>query len=171
MLLAESKTSKSCISKASRKTPHLFHSKDSVNAEEVIPTTESESLVVSNVIEERNVDHEAEEVSIVNEYPTTEYKCDLCEFTSTWVNGLALHVSSMHELIGQDKLKSEEDIVTMTQSYWKTGKLECNLQVYINALMDVEKANLDDAIKEVEEQKLENLWKEIQSTKQNSSHL
>ena len=40
------------------------------------------------------------------------------------------------------------------------------MEVYINALMDIEKAkNVNDAIKTEEERKLEELWNDIQRLK------
>ena len=145
----------------------LFQNRTSVKAEEVNPTDVQNSLVQKESEETNTVVHGTEEASILVE-PPVEFKCDLCDFKSTWANGLALHTSSMHK-ITEEKLKSDADVVDMTQQYWSTGVLECNLQVYINALMDVEKANLDNDLKEVEEQKLENIQKELQSTKSNSS--
>ena len=72
------------------------------------------------------------------------------------------HVSSSHE-ITDEKLKSSDEIINLTQSYWKTGKLVSNMQVYVNALMDIEKAkNVNDAVKEEEEMKLEEIWNNIQ---------
>ena len=40
-------------------------------------------------------------------------------------------------------------------------------QVYVNALMDVEKANIEEDVKVMEEKRLEELWKRIQSSKMN----
>ena len=63
-----------------------------------------------------------------------------------------------------EKLKSSDEIINLTQSYWKTGKLVSNLQVYVNALMDIEKAtNVNDDVKEEEEIKLEEIWNKIQT--------
>ena len=82
----------------------------------------------------------------------TEYNCELCDFSSSWRNGLLVHVSSSHENTN-DKLKSSDKIINLTQSYWKTGNLTNNMEVYINALMDIEKAkNVNYSIK-VEEEK------------------
>ena len=73
--------------------------------------------------------------------------------------------SSSHENT-DDKLKSSDEIIELTQSYWKTGNLVSNMEVYINALMDIEKAkNVNDAIKTEEERKLEELWNDIQRLK------
>ena len=46
------------------------------------------------------------------------------------------------------------------------GNLVSNMEVYINALMDIEKAkNVNDDIKTEEERKLEELWNDIQRLK------
>ena len=87
-----------------------------------------------------------------------EYTCKLCGFSSIWLNGLTFHVSSAHEV--KRKLKCEEDVFSSTQHYWGTGILKSNLQVYINALMDIEEAMVDDSSKDEEEKKLDILWKE-----------
>ena len=49
-------------------------------------------------------------------------------------------------------------VFDLTQQYWKTGILERNHQVYINALIDVEQSNVSETIMAEEERKLENLW-------------
>ena len=40
-------------------------------------------------------------------------------------------------------------------------------QVYVNALMDVEKANIEEDVKVMEEKRLEELWKRNRSFKMN----
>ena len=52
----------------------------------------------------------------------------------------------------------------LTQNYWKTGNLENNMQVYVNALLDVENADVSDSVKHIEECKLESLWNKIKKT-------
>ena len=94
-----------------------------------------------------------------------QYACNQCDFISSWDNGLNVHVSVMHEIsLGPlDVPKTDEDrkVHELAQSYWKSGILANNFQVYIKALKDVEKANVDDNVKETEERKLEELWKEV----------
>ena len=73
---------------------------------------------------------------------------NLCDFTSKWANGLAVHVATIHEISINTRNNEEElRIQKLTQKYWETGVLESSLQVYINALVDVEKADLDEAVK------------------------
>ena len=115
---------------------------------------------------------EAEKVSVDDEVAddanmmNTEHPCGCCNFTSKWSNGLLIHRSTMHELsTGKPKREEDQKVEDLTQEYWKTGNLVSNLQVYVNALLDVEKATVDDAIKETEERKLEELWNEMQSLK------
>ena len=105
------------------------------------------------------------EVSVIEENKDNAdavYACDSCEFVSTWKNGLLIHVASAHEVSRQKNraLRSAEDEVVfdLTQQYWKTGILERNHQVYINALIDVEQSNVSETIMAEEERKLENLW-------------
>ena len=98
----------------------------------------------------------------VDEPELSEFRCELCKFTSSWSNGLAFHVSSAHKV--HRKLKCEDEVFRLTQQYWKTGVLESDIQVYINALMDVEEAAVDENVKEEEEKKLEDLWNESKNT-------
>ena len=91
----------------------------------------------------------------------SEFACNLCGFSSRWLNGLTFHKSSAHQV--KRKLKCEKEVFTATQHYWRSGILQPNIQVYINALLDVEEAMVDDCVKEVEERKLELLWKEASS--------
>ena len=71
---------------------------------------------------------EADKASDVNvsNHGTTEFSCDLCNFTSSWSNGLLLHMASIHKETS-DKLKSSDEVIKLTQSYWKTGRLQPNL--------------------------------------------
>ena len=95
-----------------------------------------------------------------------QYACDQCDFISSWVNGLNIHVSVMHEIclgpLDVPKTKEDREVHDLAQNYWKSGILANNLQVYIKALVDVEKANVDDHTREIEENKLEQLWKKMQ---------
>ena len=122
-------------------------------------------MSTNNVIPK--MDDQAGEVcdSETTDFEEIEHNCDLCDFSSCWKNGLLLHISSSHENT-DDKLKSSDEITELTQSYWKTGNLVSNMEVYINALMDIEKAkNVNDDIKTEEERKLEELWNDIQRLK------
>ena len=131
-----------------------------------------------SVVEKKteNIDSEVEEAALNQEIVVVgnvdEYVCDQCDFSSRWINGLKIHVSVKHEIsLGPlDVPKTDEDreVHELAQSYWKSGILAKNLQVYIKALVDVEKAVVDDDIKEVEEKKLEKLWKGAQSVKLDS---
>jgi len=142
-------------------------------ATEIVADTKIESIQDSAIKDATvNSNQEAEEVSVSTVVAhnggmtNTEYACDLCDFTSKWSNGLLMHRSSIHELsTGKPKREEDQRIQDLTQDYWKSGNLVSNLQVYVNAFLDVEKANVDDAIKETEEKKLEALWKEVQSSK------
>ena len=140
---------------------------------EIVADTEIESIQdSSNKDTTLNSNQEAEEVSVNTvvacngDIANSEHACDLCDFTSKWSNGLLMHRSSIHELsTGKPKREEDQKVQDLTQEYWKSGNLVSNLQVYVNALLDVEKAIVDDAIKETEERKLEALWKEVQSSK------
>ena len=128
-----------------------------------------DEIISTNGAEHENVD-QAGEVCGLNTTDIKEevFNCELCDFSSNWRNGLLLHVSSTHE-IKNDKLKSSDDVIHFTQLYWKTGELVNNMEVYINALMDIEKAkNVNEAIKVEEERKIEQLWIDIQKSKSKS---
>ena len=128
----------------------------------------SETEIVSDVV--RDVGESLELHSSNENYVLPAgIKCDHCDFSSTWANGLKMHISSVHELKQLDKLtrKEEREVFHSTQSYWETGILPNNLQVYINALVDVEKANVNEDVKVMEENRLEELWKKMESLKAN----
>ena len=119
----------------------------------------------SNVSDAVTLEETGQEVSDIEEIQhgaAEKYACDSCEFISTWENGLHIHVASVHEVSRQRKValrSAEEEVVfNLTQHYWKTGILERNHQVYINALIDVEQANISEAAMAEEERKLEKLW-------------
>ena len=147
---------------------------DEVNSDRTVEETEKVSGLSSSKCDKDFLsangtrvenDAQAEEVSdliIDSAAADIEFACDICDFSSNWRNGLSFHISSSHE-ITNEKLKSSDEIINLTQSYWKTGKLVSNMQVYVNALMDIEKAtNVNDDVKEEEEIKLEEIWNKIQ---------
>ena len=54
------------------------------------------------------------------------FPCDICDFTSSWKNGLAIHMSRKHSVIEQldgnsDHDADNDDQYSRTQLYWKTG--------------------------------------------------
>ena len=53
----------------------------------------------------------------------------------------------MNLLLTTRKFKEELEIKKLTQNYWEIGVLEYNLQVHVDALMEVERADIDEAVK------------------------
>ena len=127
---------------------------------EVIVTVSDECHGLSNEIGTTKAE-EAEAVM------STKNDCSLCDFSSKWANGLAMHISTIHTKTSQSKKytsKYDQEMQQLTQNYWKTGNLENNMQVYVNALLDVENADVSDSVKHIEECKLESLWNKIKKT-------
>ena len=84
------------------------------------------------------------------------FPCNLCDFKSSWKNGLIVHTSRKHKKIEQldgniETDENDEDIAYQnTESYWCKGLLGRSFQSYIDANEILEESNLDKEAKEAE---------------------
>ena len=81
------------------------------------------------------------------------FPCNLCDFKSSWENGLTVHESRKHKRIEQldGNIDTDEDVQYQnTKSYWDQGYLGRSFQSYIDAIEIVEESSLDNESKEVE---------------------
>ena len=106
------------------------------------------------VIEEKESGDKAEQV--------LEFKCELCDFSSNWNNGLAVHMSKKHNVLEQldghaevcDISDDEKDKYLSTKHYWKSGYLGSGYQTYLDACDLVDEMNFKTEEFEVERDKV-----------------
>ena len=60
------------------------------------------------------------------------FKCKICDFQSTWKNGLKVHMSRNHADIEQLDSIAADDKYLETEMYWKTGKLTTIFQSFLD---------------------------------------
>ena len=130
-------------------------------AEEALPAQQKASDDVSDVSAvEATVmqkDELAEEAKEKAEKAKGQFPCDLCEFRSNWVNGLAIHKTKKHknvvQLDGIDDLDYEED-EKKESDYWKEGKIGTSYQMYLVVIDTINKSDLTDRTKVDERRKV-----------------
>jgi len=59
-----------------------------------------------------------------NEVPSL-FKCEICDFSSVWLNGLNIHISRKHSTIeqldGHNEDNSDDEKYSNTRHYWVRG--------------------------------------------------
>ena len=83
------------------------------------------------------------------------FPCNLCEFRSSWKNGLTVHDGRKHKNIEQldgiiEADEGEDEPYLNTESYWRQGLLGRSFQNYIDAIKILEDSSLDNESKEIE---------------------
>ena len=90
-----------------------------------------------------------------------DFLCHICDFRSTWTNGLSVHMTRKHanieQLDGSTSVSEdlEEDVKYFrTKSYLKEGRLGTSYQGFLDANDIVEKSDLSDKSKNTEKAKI-----------------
>ena len=94
-------------------------------------TTYFEPKASSELEEERNERIDSNEAeSAEDEQAGDGFKCELCDFTSTWKGGFNIHMGRKHKLIPQldggdfsSELNELDDWYKGSKHYWKSGDL------------------------------------------------
>ena len=98
----------------------------------IIPTVKYFEPKASSEWEEgRNERIESNEAeSAEGEQAGDDFKCELCDFTSTWKGGFNIHMGRKHKLIPQldggdfsSELNELDDWYEGSKHYWKSGDL------------------------------------------------
>ena len=132
-------------------------------AEKVVEETNStEAVDASNIVEETNLVNEdaryndAEEAS-VNLNGPEKFSCEICDFSSKWENGLAIHMTRKHGNIEQLDGISDSEIdekYERTSYYWECGRIGIAYCNYIDVIDIIENSDLDPGEKEIEKEKV-----------------
>ena len=93
----------------------------------------------------------------------TDFPCLICDFGSTWKNGLEIHRARKHSIIDQtdgndsvanDDETDEDKKYSGTNHYWMFGRLGTVYQSFLDANEIIEKSNLENEIKLKEKEKV-----------------
>ena len=129
-------------------------------------TTKAEQ---AEVIEELNLETEVSKVAEqateemdskqeIAEEASQNFQCELCDFQSSWQNGLNVHMSRKHskldQLDGLDDENVEGEKYSGSKHYWMKGWLGGAYQSYLDAYDTIELCDLSENEKEVEKAKL-----------------
>ena len=125
--------------------------------------------VSAEQVNERESDQVAEEAAVLPvreenvieaEQAEESFPCQVCDFSSNWENGLAIHMSRKHknmqQLDGNESLSEEplDEEYYRTRHYWEKGRLGTAYQAYIDANELIEKSDLNKDAKEKEKAKI-----------------
>ena len=132
---------------------------------EAVVTSEQEATETSDSTEEpfnaendANKEKSEEEIEKVTEEATEIFECLLCDFSSTWNNGLKVHMGRKHRNIDQIDGNSDEEVLDMekkyesTEGYWKRGRLGIAFYVFVDckAIIDASDISEEEKLKEKE---------------------
>ena len=99
----------------------------------------------------QSIEVEETNLTLESEQEETGFNCDLCDFKSSWKNGLIVHIGRKHrkieQLDGLDTSDIDEDLEDSpylnTERYWKCGLLTTSYQSYIDANQLIDESSLD----------------------------
>ena len=128
----------------------------SEEAEKVVTEVE-----VAKSISEHEIDTSEKDV-FPAENAVTDFKCEICDFSSNWKNGLEIHMSRKHSFIEQldgncslsDEDKDDDHKYLETLQYWKSGKLSSVYQTYLDANEIIDESNFEEDVKKMEKEKI-----------------
>ena len=106
---------------------------------------------IENELRKENYENEAAEVPSL-------FKCEICDFSSVWLNGLNIHISRKHSTIeqldGHNEDNSDDVKYRNTEHYWVRGWLGSVYQNYIDANELIESSEISEGAKIIEKDKL-----------------
>ena len=132
---------------------------------------EAEKVVTEAEVEKSNLEKDISEKDIVlekgkitAENALTDFKCEICDFSSNWKNGLEIHMSRKHSSIEQldgnsslsliDEDKDDDQKYLDTLHYWKSGRLSSVYQTFLDANEIIDKSNFAEDVKKIEKEKI-----------------
>ena len=105
------------------------------------------------------VEHEKVDEKVAENASGT-FQCLICDFTSTWENGLSVHMGKKHgnleQLDGQadiDEIEIDEKYEN-TEHYWKRGWLGMAYHTFLDANSVIEKCKISEDEKKKEKEKI-----------------
>ena len=113
-----------------------------------------------NAENDANIDESEEETEKVTEKATDTFECPLCDFCSTWNNGLKVHMARKHRNIDQIDGNSDEKVLDLekkyesTEHYWERGRLGIAYYVFVECKEIIDASDISEEEKLKEKEKL-----------------
>ena len=79
--------------------------------------------------------------NVVKEEQSCSLTCDKCDFKTSWLNALQIHIERKH------------NVFDGAEKYWMTGKMSTVYQTYLDVCKDIENSNISEADQELEKSK------------------
>ena len=143
---------------------------DKLAAEEAVSTSEEEATKILEPVEETNsaanVTEKVTEKEVSDkviesaEKAKDFFECPICDFSSTWENGLRVHMGRKHENIEQiDGCTEVEDLdidekYDLSENYWKNGRIGIAYHIFLAANLVLDASDLPEDEKKEEKVKI-----------------
>ena len=106
-----------------------------------------------------NPEHEAEKAESEEAGKADDlYQCEICDFKSTWKNGLEIHMGRKHcnieQLDGLDDELDKVDRYDNTEHYWKSGRIGMAYHSFLDAIQIIDSSDIPEHEKKTEKEKL-----------------
>ena len=106
-----------------------------------------------------NPEHEAEKAESEEAGKADDlYQCEICDFKSTWKNGLEIHMGRKHcnieQLDGLDDELDKVDGYDNTEHYWKSGRIGMAYHSFLDAIQIIDSSDIPEHEKKTEKEKL-----------------
>ena len=120
---------------------------------------EANNPVGNNENNGTNVEHAAEEAELAEAGKDKDlFECQICDFSSTWKNGLDIHMGRKHgnieQLDGNDDELDNDKRYDSTEHYWKKGRIGMAYHSFLDANHLIDCTDLPKDEKDKEKEKL-----------------
>ena len=117
------------------------------------------SDIAENAVKAQQNQNEVDETQKVAEKAKVSFKCEICDFESTWENGLKIHMNRKHSKIEQvdgcqdinfEDLEKRDTRYDETDHYWRSGRIGIAYHAFLDAISVIEESDLPMDLKEKE---------------------
>ena len=124
-------------------TEEVVEKTNFTEAVEASDTVEDTNIV--NEVEEVGRDNDAENASDDNSNELKKFSCEICDFSSMWENGLAIHMTKKHGNIEQldgNADTEDDEKYDRTRYHWEVGTVGIAYCNYIDVIDMIENSDL-----------------------------
>ena len=117
-----------------------------------IDVKEDEVIETSLDCSDEDQTTDMEDISSVDTVKASvDHQCIICDFKSSWKNGLTIHVRRKHRSLPQlDGNSDDDECYSNTEHYWKTGWLGSAYQTYLDAIKIIDDSLFEEEFKKDE---------------------
>ena len=151
-----------------REAARAASGQDLFSTEEVVDSSTSNNdndTTPAAKASDENDKNAAEQALLINENivktaekAVQDFSCTICDFHSSWKNGLQVHMARMHarieQLDGNSDVIEEDEKYKETLNYWKTGRLSTSYQSFLDVNEIIEASDLAKSEKSFENGKV-----------------